>query len=389
MSIRKQSNRCIGSFLAAATVISQLNPIIAYANTSASDFNMRNNVVNLTGIMEVSDNMGQVTRGDFARMLVNASGFRENLPASSSSVFADVPAESPNAVFIKIAVSQGWMTGFLGSLYKPEEKVTYRDGVKAALTLLGYGDGDFTGDLSSSRISKFQFLELNENLNRKADEVLNQSDCVNLFYNLLKTKKKDTAEIYGKLLDCELNSDGEINPISILKDKRKGPLLVRKGFSVIESVPFSSEKANVFLNGTASTLAAVKASQKATGFAVIYYNVKSKTIWAYTTDGWDKDTLTGENAYVLLMGEVKNIYYKSTDVITPTSIRLEVDANNSDSDISDSDAMDNNGYLSINLDSSKLQYLFSIYGKVVVGDKVVIVCSKNGTAYTAVDAIDY
>jgi hypothetical protein len=322
-------------------------------------------------------------------MLVNASGFRENLPVSSSSVFADVPVDSPNAVYIKIAASQGWMTGFLGGLFKPDEKVTYRDGVKAALTLLGYGDGDFTGDVASSRISKFQYLELNENLNRKSDEVLNQTDCVNLFYNLLKTKKKDTTEIYGKLLDCELNSDGEINPISILKDERKGPLLVRKGFSVIESVPFSSEKANVFLNGTASTLAAVKASQKATGFVVIYYNVKSKTIWAYTTDGWDKDTLTGENAYVLLMGEVKNIYYKSTDVITPTSIRLEVDTSNSDSDISDSEAMDDNGYLSINLDSSKLQYLFSIYGKVTVGDKVVIVCSKNGTTYTAVDAIDY
>lgn len=389
MSIRKQSYRCIGSFLTAATVISQLNPIISYANISASDFNMRNNVVNLTGIMEVSNNMGQVTRGDFARMLVNASGFRENLPVSSSSVFADVPVDSPNAVYIKIAASQGWMTGFLGGLFRPDEKVTYREGVKAVLALLGYEAGDFTGDVTTSRMSKFQFLELNENLNRGADEVLNQTDCVNLFYNLLKTKKKDAAEIYGKLLNCELNSDGEINPISILKDERKGPILVRKGFSVIESVPFSSEKANVFLNGTASTLAAVKASQKATGFVVVYYNVKSKTIWAYTTDGWDKDTLTGENAYVLLMGEVKNIYYKSTDVMTPTSIRLEVDTSNSDSDISDSEAMDDNGYLSVSLDSSKLQYLFSIYGKVTVGDKVVIVCSKNGTAYTAVDAIDY
>ncbi|MFR3728085.1 S-layer homology domain-containing protein [Lacrimispora sp.] len=389
MSRKKQSYRYIGGIVAATTVITQFQPVIASADISTSDFNMRDNVVSLTGIMEVSNNMGQVTRGDFARMLVNASGFRENLPASSSSVFADVPVDNPNAVFIKIAVSQGFMTGFLGGVFRPDEKVTYREGVKAVLALLGYGDGDFTGDMTSSRMSRFQFLELNENLNRGADEVLNQSDCVNLFYNLLKTKKKDTSEIYGKMLDCELNSDGEINPISILKDERKGPILVRKGFSVSQSVPFSSEKANVFLNGTASTLAAVKASQKATGFVVLYYNVKSKTIWAYTTDGWDNDTLTGENAYVLLMGEVKNIYYKSTDVITPTSIRLEVDTGNSDSEISDSEAMDDNGYLSVNLDSSKLQYLFSIYGKVTVGDKVVIVCSKNGTAYTAVDAIDY
>ena len=130
---------------------------------------------------------------------------------------------------------------------------------------------------------------------------------MNLFYNLLKTKKKDSSEIYGAVLDCELNSDGEINPITILDDERKGPILVRKGFSVIQSVPFGSENANVFLNGTASTLEAVKASQQDAGFAVVYYNVKSKTIWAYTTRGWDDDDLEGNNAYVLLKGEVKNI----------------------------------------------------------------------------------
>ena len=39
---------------------------------------------------------------------------------------------------------------------------------------------------------------------------------MNIFYNLLKANKKDSNEIYGKILDCELNSDGEINPITIL-----------------------------------------------------------------------------------------------------------------------------------------------------------------------------
>ncbi len=224
------------------------------------------------------------------------------------------------------------MTGFLGGLFKPEEYITYKDAVKAALTMLGYSDEDFTGDLASSRISKFNYLELNEEMNRQPEEVLNQTDCMNLFYNLLKTKKKDSSEIYGAVLDCELNSDGEINPITILDDERKGPILVRKGFSVIQSVPFGSENANVFLNGTASTLEAVKASQQDAGFAVVYYNVKSKTIWAYTTRGWDDDDLEGNNAYVLLKGEVKNIYYKSTDVMTPTSIRLEIDDDNSDGD---------------------------------------------------------
>ena len=374
--------------LAAITAVTSALPVTAAANTSSANFDMRRQVVNLTGILNVTDYTGQVTRGDFARMLVNASSYRENLPSSSVSVFADVPGTHPDAVYIRIAASQGWMTGFLGGLFKPEEYITYKDAVKAALTMLGYSDEDFTGDLASSRISKFNYLELNEEMNRQPEEVLNQTDCMNLFYNLLKTKKKDSSEIYGAVLDCELNSDGEINPITILDDERKGPILVRKGFSVIQSVPFGSENANVFLNGTASTLEAVKASQQDAGFAVVYYNVKSKTIWAYTTRGWDDDDLEGNNAYVLLKGEVKNIYYKSTDVMTPTSIRLEIDDDNSDGDFGE-DGIDEDGYLTINLNSSELQYLFSIYGGIEVGDEVVMVCNKSGSSYTAVDAIEY
>ena len=129
----------------------------------------------------------------------------------------------------------------------------------------------------------------------------------------------------------------------------KGPILVRKGFSVAQSVPFDTENANVFLNGVASTLESVKLSQKDAGFAVIYYNVKSKTIWAYTTSAWDQDDSSGNNSYVLLKGEIKNIYYKSTE----------------------------------------LQYLFSIYGQLEVGDEVVLVCNESNGSYTAVDAIEY
>ena len=380
--------RYVCGSLAAVTAVTSALPMTVMANTLSANFDMRRQVVNLTGILNVSDYTGQVTRGDFARMLVNASSYRENLPSSSVSVFADVPGTHPDAVYIRIAASQGWMTGFLGGLFKPEEYITYKDAVKAALTMLGYSDEDFTGDLASSRISKFNYLELNEEMNRQPEEVLNQTDCMNLFYNLLKTKKKDSSEIYGAVLDCELNSDGEINPITILDDERKGPILVRKGFSVIQSVPFGSENANVFLNGTASTLEAVKASQQDAGFAVVYYNVKSKTIWAYTTRGWDDDDLEGNNAYVLLKGEVKNIYYKSTDVMTPTSIRLEIDDDNSDGDFGE-DGIDEDGYLTINLNSSELQYLFSIYGGIEVGDEVVMVCNKSGSSYTAVDAIEY
>ncbi len=343
----------------------------------------------MTGIMEITSFRESVTRADFAKMLVKASSYRENLPTSNVSVYADVPATDPNAVYIRIAAREGWMSGYLGGKFKPEDPVLYKDAVKAILTMLGYTDEDFTGDLVSSRISKFNYLELNEDVSRQAADEVNQTDCMNIFYNLLKANKKDSNEIYGKILDCELNSDGEINPITILDDARKGPILVHKNFSVSQSVPFDTEDANVFLNGVASTLSAVRSAQQQAGFAVLYYNVKSKTIWAYTTMGWDKDDDSGNNSYILLKGEIKNIYYKSTDVMTPTSVRIEVDKANSDDSFDSSEDEDSDGYLTISLDSSELQYMFSIYGDLEVGDDVVLVCNRNGSSYTAVDALEY
>lgn len=386
----KSYGRFICGSLAVSFAVSPFLSLTVLAdNISSANFDLRRQVVKLTGIMEISSFRGQITRGDFAKMLVKASSYRENLPSSSVSVYADVPADHPNAVYIRVAASQGWMSGYLGGNFKPEEPVLYKDAVKAVLTLLGYTDEDFTGEMASSRISKFNHLELNEDVGCQADEAITETDCMNIFYNLLKTKKKDSNEIYGTVLDCELNSDGEINPISILEDERKGPILVHKNFSVAQSVPFDTEDANVFLNGVESTLAAVKASQQQSGFAVLYYNVKSKTIWAYTTTGWDTKDDSGNNTYVLIKGEIKNIYYQSTDVMTPTSVRIEVDEANSDDDFDTSEDVDSDGYLNISLDSSELQYLFSIYGNLEVGDDVVLVCSRSGSSYTAVDAIEY
>lgn len=390
MKVRKNHTRFLCGSLAAAAAISPILSITAWAdNISTANFNLRQQVVKLTGIMEIYSFRESVTRADFAKMLVKASSYRENLPTSNVSVYADVPATDPNAVYIRIAAREGWMSGYLGGKFKPEDPVLYKDAVKAILTMLGYTDDDFTGDLVSSRISKFNYLELNEDVSRQAADEVNQTDCMNIFYNLLKTKKKDSNEIYGTILDCELNSDGEINPITILDDERKGPILVHKNFSVSQSVPFDTEDANVFLNGVASTLSAVKSAQQQAGFAVLYYNVKSKTIWAYTTMGWDNDDNSGNNSYILLKGEIKNIYYKSTDVMTPTSVRIEVDQANSDDSFDTSEDVDSDGYLTISLDSSELQYMFSIYGDLEVGDDVVLVCNRNGSSYTAVDALEY
>ena len=75
--------------------------------------------------------------------------------------------------------------------------------------------------------------------------------------------------------------------------------------------------------------------------------------------------------------------------MTPTSVRIEIDEDNSDDDFDTDDSLDSDGYLTVELNSSELQYLFSIYGQLEVGDEVVLVCNESNGSYTAVDAIEY
>ena len=150
-------------------------------NISSANFDLRRQVVKLTGIMEISSFRGQITRGDFAKMLVKGV----QLPGKSSFFqrvgICGCAGRPSNAVYIRVAASQGWMSGYLGGNFKPEEPVLYKDAVKAVLTLLGYTDEDFTGEMASSRISKFNHLELNEDVSCQADEAITETDCMNIF----------------------------------------------------------------------------------------------------------------------------------------------------------------------------------------------------------------
>ena len=116
----------------------------ATAYGATSTFEMRKNVVSLLGIITTSNTQATVTRAEFARMLMNASDDRQlGRTVSNVSVFADVPSTSEYATAIRTASANEWMSGYLGGNFKPDEPVTMRDAVKAALALLGYRRPDW------------------------------------------------------------------------------------------------------------------------------------------------------------------------------------------------------------------------------------------------------
>lgn len=340
-------------------------------SVQAADNNMdyRRKVVGIAGIMNnVSTGLNDtVTRGEFAEMLVNASSYRDYLPAASSvSVYADVSAACEYAPSIRIAADQNWMTGYLGGNFKPEQPVTMKEAARAVLALLGYTNEDYGSNISGSRMSLFYSLELNEELDRQETEVLNRTDCINLFYNLLKTKNK-SGTVYATVLGCEINADGEVNPMELADNSLKGPKLIQRGSQLGNYVPFNVQEASIFINGEASSYDSLK-SCISNGYVVIYYNSTAKTIWAYIAD---EDVQTGR---CVVRGTIENIYYSSADVMTPTSVTLD----------------DGQEY---RLDSSEMQFAFSIYGSLRVGDDVTLICEKtvnsnDDATYTVADYVE-
>lgn len=360
-----------GRRMAASMVVvlaaTAVNPMITEAS---ANFDLRKKVIGVSGIMSITNIDMTVTRGEFASMLVNASSYRSTVSGTSNtSVFADVARNHEYAGQIRIAAEQGWMNGYLGGNFKPDEYITLQDAVKGVLGLLEYENSDFTGDQTGSRLSKYHFLELDENLNKEASEVLKREDCINLFYNLLKADTK-SGTMFGTSLDCELTEDGEINPFTMVDNSLKGPKVVKTKSRLNSYLPFKLSAANVYLDGEAvsNSSEVITAAFDSTDGVLVYYHSLSKTVWLYTVGNENE---SGRSA---VFGEISNVVYDSTDLMTPSAIILD----------------DGNTY---ELTSTEMQFAFSSYGDLRVGDTVNLVYtlstdSEGNETRTVIDYIE-
>ncbi|MBQ6834588.1 MAG: S-layer homology domain-containing protein [Lachnospiraceae bacterium] len=341
----------------------------ATAYGTESDFTMRKKTVSLLGIMNTGDVYANVSREEFARMLVNASEYRHVAGATSNvSVYADVLNTSEYASAIRTAAENGWMTGYLGGNFKPAQGVTYQEAVRAVMALLGYTNDDFAGNINGNRMAKFCELELDSNISRKGNEIMTREDCMDLFYNLLKADMKNGTPYGTKVFDLKYASDGEIDMSSVVDHRMKGPYyLNRDSRDLDDIVPFSLKNASMFLNGYASDEEEINDDA-----LVVYYYEATKTIFAYSEEGENKGATEGE---------ILAIYYDSADPFTPVRVVLDSD-----------DQGTEEGEDVFQLSASEIQFLFSVYGEFKVGDDVVIIWEKNGNGenavYTAIDVTD-
>lgn len=79
----------------------------AYA--ASTTFEMRKKAVSLLGIITTSNYQANVTRGEFAELLVKASDYKEAANAAGTvSVFVDVSSKSQYSAAIRTAATNSW-----------------------------------------------------------------------------------------------------------------------------------------------------------------------------------------------------------------------------------------------------------------------------------------
>ena len=326
----------------------------SYAATTAGQ-ELRTQVLYLADIIENDNAMNDyITRGEFARMVVKASQYKDGVTYyDNNSGFADVPNDYLYASFIKVAAREGYMTAYLGGLFKPLEFLSYKDLSRACLALLGYTNDDFSGNQIAGRFEMFCSLKMNDNIDKVFTDNVTKKDAVNAIYNTLKVNKKGSNSAYGPSIftNLSVNSDGDLNASGLTKTKLDGPFILKRGEAFNLAIPFDIITANIFVNGVSSTLENTYRELNNNGYLVYYYNTTTKTIYIY------KEGTTLESSTSVGTGYVNHIYYNASDTITPT--RVEIDL----------------GYYT--LGNSEVKFAFSYAGTISVGDKIIFIYTKN------------
>ena len=88
----------------------------------------------------------EITRGQFAKLLLNASSYKGEAAVSTTyAMFTDVPSTHTYFSAICTAANEGWMTAYLDGTFRPDQAITLREALNGLVALLGYQSSDFTG----------------------------------------------------------------------------------------------------------------------------------------------------------------------------------------------------------------------------------------------------
>lgn len=282
----------------------------------------------------------RVTRAEFVKMMTEASVYQDTVGESNSaSLFTDVKSGHWASGYIKLAVEQEWVTGYVDGSFRPDNSITLEEACTALLRLLGYDSSSLAGSFPDAQLSKARAVGLLDDLDVSQGQTLTRQDCVTLFYNLL-VAENSSGTVYGTTLGYTI-TNGEVDYSTLVTADTKGPYIAA---SDTLSLPFGTTNVTVYRNGTLSDLSAV------IQYDVYYYNEALRTVWIYS------DRVTGTLTAV------------SPSTAAPTSVTVA-----------------GNDY---ELGTSTATYKFSSQGSFTEGDTVTLLLGMNGEVVDALSAID-
>ena len=311
----------------------------------AADEDTMLETIRVLGILSGDENgnlnlSAKVTRAEFTKMMTAASVYKDSVGSSNgASLFTDVKTGHWASGYIKLAVEQGWFTGYVDGSFRPENAITLEEGCTALLRLLGFDSGSLAGSFPDAQLSKASALGLLDDLNVTQGQTLTRQHCVTLFYNLL-TAENSEGVIYGTTLGYTI-TNGEVDYSTLVTSGTKGPYVAT---SSSLSLPFGTGNVTVYRNGALSDLSAI------TQYDVYYYNENLRTVWIYS------NRITGTLTAV------------SPSTAAPTSVTVA-----------------GNTYT---LGTSSVTYKFSDQGSFTDGDTVTLLLGMNGEVVDAISAAE-
>ena len=290
------------------------------------------------GILTAGDSLtSPVTRAQFAQMLVAASPYQDGAEGYGSSLFKDLKGDHWASGYVRIAIEQGWMTGYVDGSFRPDQAVTLEEGCAALLKALGYDPTALKGAYPAAQLSRAGALGLLDGVSARQGGALTRQDCVDLFYNLL-TAQTSAGAVYGTPLGYTI-INGQVDYSALVSSHTKGPFVAE---SSALSLPFAP--GTVYYNGAVSALSAVQP------YDVYYYNANMSTVWIC------HDRVTGT-----LTG-------LSPSAAAPTAVTV--------------------AGVSYQLGTSEAAYQLSSQGSFQEGDMVTLLLGLNGEVVQAMDALE-
>ena len=225
-----------------------------------------------------------LTRGALTKLMVAFSAYRESAKTqgSTGTLFSDVSSGSAYAPYIRIAVQQGWISGYTDGSFRPDNAVTLEEACTAVLKLLGYDVTTLSGTFPAAQLNKANELGLRDNLTKAQGEGMTLEDGAVLLYNAL-TATTAEGKVYASSLGFTVNN-GVVDVSSILLSNVKGPFVAGLG----TQLPFAPTA--VYRNDTVTTDATLNA------YDVYYYNETAQTVWIYTRKAAGRITAVAPSA---------------------------------------------------------------------------------------------